>query len=169
MRLSHITAMSKNRVIGVDNGLPWNLPEDMKFFREKTKGRVLIMGRKTFESLPSPLPNRKHIVITRNSDYHPSHPDVFVVPSFAKAVEKARTLVPSSDDEVFVIGGGEIYAQSMNVVDRIYLTVIDREFSGDTYYPEVDPKVYELVEKRDRTEPLPFSFLTYEKRSSHEN
>jgi len=169
MILSAIAAMAKNRVIGVNNGLPWNIPEDMKFFRDMTKGHVMIMGRKTFESFGGkPLPNRFHIVITRNQGYRFEDPTVEVVSDLKSAMELAHMLTTKYQkkfgDEVFVIGGGEIYKQSMDVLDRIYLTVIEKDYSGDAKFPEFSEDDFHLTDKKDRVDPVsqtPFSFRTY--------
>lgn len=168
MILSSIAAMAKNRVIGKNNQLPWDIPEDMKFFRDKTKGHVMIMGRKTFESFGGkPLPNRFHIVITRQENYKFSDPAVEVVHDLKTAIELAHMLTTKYKakfgDEVFVVGGGEIYSQAMDVVDRIYLTVIEKEFEGDAKFPEFNEKDFKLTRKEDRQEPIPFSFRTYER------
>ncbi|MBK9323978.1 MAG: dihydrofolate reductase [Bdellovibrionaceae bacterium] len=161
MILSHITAMSQNRVIGTQNTLPWNIPEDMKFFRNKTKGHIMIMGRKTFESLgPKPLPNRFHIVISRQ-ELSSADPAVKYVQNLQEALAIAKKLIPQWGEEVFIVGGGEIYSQSIDIVDKIYLTVIHQNFEGDTYYPEVPLDKFILSDKLDKTIPLPFSFLTY--------
>lgn len=166
MILSHIAACSENHVIGVQGDLPWDLPEDMKFFRDTTKGHIMIMGRKTFDSFNGrTLPNRYHIVITRNPSEHrfessSSSPVVFVS-SLDEAINHAEPMASKWGEEVFIIGGGEIYKQSMNRVNKIYLTLIHKEFSGDTYYPEIDENVFTLIAKRDVELPIPFSFLTY--------
>jgi dihydrofolate reductase len=166
--LSSIVAMARNRVIGTDNKLPWHLPEDFKFFKEKTKGHVLIMGRKTFESLGKPLPSRFHIVITRQEDYRFEDPNVEVVHNMNSALELAHMLTTKYKakfgDEVFVIGGGEIYQQSMDLVDRIYLTVIEQDFKGDAKFPEFNEADFELTRNDQRQEPVPFSFRTYERK-----
>lgn len=164
MILTHITAMSENRVIGTQNKLPWSIPEDLKFFREKTKGHIMIMGRKTFDSLGAkPLPQRFHIVITRQN-LQSTHPLVKYVKTLDEAIDLAKTLTSQWGEEVFIAGGGEIYKQSMDRTDKIYLTVIYQNFEGDTYYPEVPTERFKLVEKSDRTDPVPFSFLTYLKK-----
>lgn len=166
MILTHIVACSENNVIGAQGGLPWSLPEDMKFFRETTKGHVMIMGRKTFESFNGrALPNRYHIVITRTPETQSfkstdTSPVVFVK-SLEEAIEHARPLTVKWGDEVFIIGGGEIYQQSMPRTDKIYLTRIHQEFHGDTLYPKVDEQTFKLVAQRDVEMPIPFSFLTY--------
>lgn len=167
MILTSIAAMAKNRVIGVDNKLPWHLPEDLKFFKEKTLGHIMIMGRKTFESLGKPLPKRFHIVITRQENYKFEDPNVEVVHDMKTALELAHMLTTKYKakfgDEVFVVGGGEIFEQSMDLVDRIYLTVIEKDFDGHAKFPEFSEKDFKLVEKSDRTEPMEFSFRTYER------
>jgi dihydrofolate reductase len=164
MILSQITAMAKNRVIGINNTLPWDIPEDMKFFRTKTKGHVMIMGRKTFESLGSPLPGRFHIIITRQSDYKYEHPQVKIVATVQEAVAFAQTLLPQWPEEVFIIGGGQIYQESLSVTNRIYLTIIEKDFVGDAYYPEL-PAYFQLVEKRDVAGEIPFAFTTWERKA----
>ena len=166
MILTHVVACSENRVIGAQGGLPWHLPEDMKFFRETTKGHIMIMGRKTFDSFNGrALPNRYHIVITRDPSKHSfpsteSSPVVFVS-SIEEAVEHARPLTEKWGDEVFIIGGGEIYKQAMPITDKIYLTLIHQEFPGDTYYPEIDENIFTQTHRRDVETPIPCSFLTY--------
>lgn len=163
MTLSHITAMAKNRVIGKDSKLPWRLPEDLKFFKEKTKGKILVMGRKTFESLPGQLPERFHIVISRNS-FVSDEPDVAFVKSIDEALALAKKLSPRWSDEVMIVGGGEIYKQTMALVDKIYLTVIEQDFDGDALYPAVDESEFLLIDQQNREKPFPFSFRTYVRR-----
>ncbi len=164
MILSHIVAVAANDVIGVNNTLPWDIPEDMKFFREKTKGKALIMGRKTFESVGHPLPHRLNVVITRQKNYSVSAPNVVIQPDLTSAIEYCRGLTSKYGDEVFIIGGGEIFKESLDYVDIIYLTRIHREFPGDIKYPQIDPTRFELVEQRHRSEPVPFSFLTFSRK-----
>lgn len=166
MILTHIVACSKNHVIGTQGDLPWNLPEDMKFFRDTTKGHVMIMGRKTFDSFKGKaLPHRYHIVITRDPSKHhfqssETSPVIFVG-SLDEALEHANSLTAQWGEEVFIIGGGEIYRQSLPRAHKLLVTLIQKEFQGDTYYPEIDEKVFGLAEKRDVAVPIPFSFLTY--------
>lgn len=163
MILSHIVAASKNGVIGGNNKLPWNIPEDLKFFKDKTKGRILIMGRKTFESLPGVLPNRLHIVISRLPQQH-ENPNVIFVKDIYGAVKFASENTQKWGDEVFIAGGGEIYRQTMGLADRIYLTRIDQDFDGDAHYPEVSKQDFKLVEQKDsQLGDLKYSFLTFEK------
>src|SRR5262245_6925087 len=126
MTLSHIVAVAQNDVIGSKNSLPWDIPEDMKFFRDKTKGRALIMGRKTFESVGHPLPNRLNVVITRNKDFSFNAPNVAVQPDLKSAIEFCRSKTSQFGDEIFIIGGGEIFKESLPLVNVIYLTRIHK-------------------------------------------
>lgn len=145
MIVSLIAAQSTNRVIGINNTLPWDIPEDLNYFKEKTRGKVIIMGRKTFESLPKLLPKRFHIIISRQSASATVQENVLWVNSIEQALEAARKLIPSWPEEVFIIGGGEIYSQSLPFTNRIYLTQIHQEFKGDAYFPEFDKTVFKLV------------------------
>jgi dihydrofolate reductase len=165
MILSQVAAMARNRVIGKNNKLPWNLPEDMKFFREKTKGHILILGRKTFDSLGKPLPGRMHIVISRQA-LTSENPLVIYVTNLQQGFEEIKRISASWPDEVMIIGGSEIYRQTLPLIDRIYLTVIDQDFDGDAHFPEFSEKEFSLLEQRNFTEPMPFSFRIYERRSS---
>jgi dihydrofolate reductase len=164
MILSHIVAVSENDVIGVNNDLPWDIPEDMKFFRDKTKGKAMIMGRKTFESVGHPLPHRLSVIVTRQKDYKSPGPGAVIQPDIKSAIEYCKGQVSKYGEEIFIIGGGEIFKDTMDIVDVIYLTRIHKEFKGDIKYPKVDPKKFALIEQRDRSEPVPFSFLTYSRK-----
>lgn len=144
MIVSLIAAQSTNRVIGINNTLPWDIPEDLNYFKEKTRGRIIIMGRKTFESLPKTLPKRFHIVISRKPT--PStQENVLWVQSIEQALIEAKKLIPAWPEEVFIIGGGEIYSQSLPFTDRIYLTQIHQNFTGDAYFPEFDRSIFKLI------------------------
>lgn len=164
MKLAHIVAASENNVIGVNNSLPWDIPEDMKFFREKTKGRALIMGRKTFESVGHPLPKRLNVVITRQPGYTSDAENVVIVPDLESAIRYCKQVQNIHGDEVFIIGGGEIFKQSLPIVDIIYLTRIHKKYDGDIFYPELPKSQFVEVERRERLEPVPFTFLTYVKK-----
>lgn len=161
MILSHIVAAAENNTIGTQGDLPWELPEDMKFFRDKTKGHSMIMGRKTFESIGRPLPHRLNVIVTRQKDYKVD--GAIVVESIEAAIELCKTRVDEFGDEIFIIGGGEIYKQSLPLVNRIYLTRIHREFSGETKYPDLSKSDFKLVNSLERKEPIPFTFETYER------
>lgn len=162
MILSQIAAMSRNRVIGVDNTLPWNLPEDLKFFKQMTQKKILVMGRKTFESLPGHLPGRFHIVISR-ANITAEEEDVQFVTSLDQALQLAKKMIPPWNEEVMIIGGAEIYKLAMPVTDRIYLTEIDKDFSGDTFFPEFSQEIFKLKEKRAGQGEIGYSFCTYSK------
>ena len=171
MILSAIAAMAKNRIIGVNNTLPWSIPEDMKFFRDKTKGHIMIMGRKTFDSFGGKtLSGRLHIVITRNADFKFDHPDVMIVRSLDEAVTRAESHTAQYGDEVFVIGGGEIYRQALPILKRIYLTVINQDYPGDAKFPEFNQRAFRLVSQDDRPESFSgvpaYSFHVYERGSN---
>jgi dihydrofolate reductase len=163
MILSHIAALSRNRVIGREGDLPWDLPEDMAYFRAKTKGHILIMGRKTFESFPKPLKDRLHIVVTREPAYRTPE-GVLVVPTIEAAINLAESKVGTWPDEVFIIGGGEIYRQTLEMADRLYLTEIDQEVAGDTLYPELPANSFILADRDERFTPLAFAFCLYVKK-----
>jgi len=139
-----VVAMARNRVIGGDNKLLWHLPEDLKHFKKLTLDAVLIMGRKTFESLPGALPRRRHLVVSRNPNWSAAGAET--LPSLEAAIERCRGL-----EIVFVVGGGEIYRQGMRHADRIELTRIDADFEGDTHFPEIDPLEFEIRSIRARS------------------
>ncbi len=161
MIISLIAACSTNRVIGVDNDLPWHVPADMRFFMRTTKGHHVIMGRKTFESLGVPLKNRTNIVVTRDPFFIAS--GVLVTHGISEAVDLA---IDGDESEVFIIGGGEIYKQSMNLADKIYLTEIDTFIDeGDAFFPEIDPEEWDLAfedphDADDRNE-FAYTFKTF--------
>jgi len=162
MIISHIVAASKNNIIGTDNTLPWDLPEDMKFFKEKTKGHSIIMGRKTYESIGRPLPHRLNIIITRQEDYQVG--GAHVVSTIDAAITLCKEHRAEYGEEAFIIGGGEIYKQSLPLTDVIYLTRIHQDFQGHTSYPALNPTEFEETDRQDRTEPIPFSFLVYKRK-----
>lgn len=162
MILSHIAAIAKNNVIGSQGDLPWDLPEDMKYFREKTKGHIIVMGRKTFESFPKPLKNRLHIVITRQEDYQVPE-GVHVFKTIDEAIQFAESQIGQWPEEVFIIGGGEIYRQTLAQSDRLYLTLLEKDFDGDAKYPEFNDQ-FILADQDQRLEPFPFSFCLFTKK-----
>jgi len=156
--LTIIAAASTNNVIGFDNKLIWNIPKDLKRFKELTQGHSVIMGRKTFESLSSPLPNRRNIVVTRNKDYSPQGIEVFS--SIEDALDVCR-----EDLQPFIIGGGEIYSQTINLVDKIELTRVYKDYQGDAFFPDIPLDNFELanelVNYLDDDNSTKYSFLTY--------
>jgi dihydrofolate reductase len=147
MIISLIVAASTNNVIGKDNKLLWHLPNDMKFFRNTTWGMPVIMGRKTYDALAGePLPGRFNFVITRSREWDPHHEKVKVVENLAAAVAAAGE---TDAKEVFVIGGGEIYLQSMPIADKIYMTRVHTVVEGDTYFPAMDEAQWRLTGNLD--------------------
>jgi dihydrofolate reductase len=144
VRVSLIWAMAKNRTIGRDNALPWKLPDEMKHFVRMTRGKPVIMGRKQFESMPQPLPGRTNIVLTRDATW--SAEGAHVVHTLDEALAAARRVAAH---EVMVIGGGEMYAVSLPVADRLYMTVIDAEIDGDVHFPPFDERDWKEVSRED--------------------
>ena len=163
MKISVIAAMSQNRVIGRDGSLPWHLPTDLARFKSITTGHTVIMGRKTFESVGKPLPNRRTIIITRNNDYQCA--DVFIAHSLDEALDHA-----AHEDEVFILGGETVYRIALPRADRLYLTIIHATIEGDTYFPNLDFDDWKLVEderhESDERHAYAFSFRRYERAST---
>jgi dihydrofolate reductase len=159
--ISFIWAMDENRVIGKNNQLPWRLPEDLKFFKRVTMGHPVAMGRKTHESIGRTLPGRENIIITRNRDF--SCEGCTVIYSIESFIAYCR----EKNDEVFVIGGAEIFRELLPIVDRLYLTMIYEKFDGDTYFPEFPLKDFELVLQepgiRDEKNPYDYEFFIYQR------
>ena len=155
-----IVAASENNVIGKDNKLIWHLSDDLKHFKELTKGHHVIMGRKTFESMPKALPNRTNVVITNNSNY--TSENIVVAQSLEEAIK-----ISQSDPQPFIIGGGEIYRMAINIADRIELTRVHANFEGDTFFPEIDMSKWKEVKidkrKKDKKNDYDFTFIRYDK------
>ncbi|HHU19470.1 MAG TPA: dihydrofolate reductase [Bacilli bacterium] len=160
--LSMIFANDRNYLIGKDNWIPWDIPNDLGYFKAITTGKTIIMGRKTFESFGKPLPNRHHVVLTRNKDFQA---DGCVV--FHQIEDVLDYIKPFSDQEVIVIGGSEIYQQFLKYADRLYITYIDAEFEGDTYLPEFDLSNWQLTSKekgiKNEENPYDYYFLQYDR------
>lgn len=162
--LTLIAAAAENNALGKDNELLWHLPNDFKRFKAITTGHYIIMGRKTFESFPKPLPNRTHVIITKQNNYYV--PDGCIVVS---SLEEAIKVCPKND-EAFVIGGGQIYHQAINLVDKIDLTRVHTTVDADTFFPEFNLDEWELVfeefHTKDEKHLFDFTFLTYIKKSN---
>ncbi|WP_417361807.1 dihydrofolate reductase [Galbibacter sp.] len=154
-----IAAAAENNALGKDNDLVWHLPDDFKRFKELTSGHPIIMGRKTFESLPGTLPNRTHIIITRRQDFK-AVGNCIVVHSLETALKAAQ-----NNSQPFIIGGGEIYKQAMDLADKIELTRVHTSVEADTFFPEIDLAKWELIAKeqhpQDNRHKYAFSYLTY--------
>ena len=156
-----IAAAGENNELGKDNDLVWHLPDDFKRFKKLTTGHHIIMGRKTFESFPKPLPNRTHLVITRNKNYQKE--GAVVVHSLDEALLKAQ-----NDPQPFIIGGGEIYKIALETADKIELTRVHGSFDADTYFPKIDTEEWQLISEvkheKDEKHNYAFSYLTYERK-----
>ena len=159
--ISLVVAAATNNGIGKDGKMPWHLPNDMKHFKNVTWGMPIVMGRKTFESFPKPLPNRTHIIITRQKDYEA--PEGCLV---ASSLKKAIDLCPK-EEEVFIIGGGEIYKQSIEIADKIDLTRVHTTIEADTFFPEINPEKWKLLHSekhsKDERHLYDYSFESYSK------
>lgn len=166
MLISIIVAVSKNNVIGRNNDLPWHLPADMKYFKNTTMGHCVVMGRKNYDSIPlkyRPLQGRMNIVVTRNKSFHAE--GVVAVGSIEEAIDYAKN---KNESECFIIGGGEVFSQSLKYCDKVYLTRIHHSFDGDVFFPELPlhewKEVSRIENKADEKNILPFSFLVYERK-----
>mgnify|MGYP003747184905 FL=1 len=157
-----IAAASTNNALGKDNDLLWHLPNDFKRFKTLTTDHFIIMGRKTFESFPKPLPNRTHIIVTRNTSYQAPEGCIVV-----KSLEEAYTL-SATQNNVFIIGGGEIYKQAIDTADCIELTRVHTTIEADTFFPEIDENKWELTfsefHPKDEKHKFDFTFLTYKRK-----
>lgn len=156
-----IAAVAENNALGKDNQLLWHLPDDFTRFKNITSGHHIIMGRKTFESFPKPLPNRTHVIITRQKDYQPEA--CLIVDSLAKAIS-----VCPKDEDLFIIGGGEIYKQSIEMADKLDITRVHHTFDADTFFPEIDLTKWKLTSEeyrpKDEKHHFDFTFETYIKK-----
>ncbi len=157
-KVSIIVAMAKNRVIGKDNDMPWHLPADLQHFRKMTSGKPIIMGRKTYESIGRPLPKRHNIIVSRNSDYEVDGCDV--VSSLDEAVKIAGDV-----EELFIIGGGFLYNQTIDQADKLYLTFIDLDVDGDTLFPEYEHlslrQTFSKHHQKDEKNPYDYEFTEF--------
>ncbi len=165
MKLFIVAAVANNNVIGENNQLMWHMPADLKRFKEITTGNTMLMGRKTFESIGKALPNRKTIIVTRRKDFHPK--DCVVVNSIKEAFCHIKE---NNINELYVAGGAEIYRQVINLhfTKRLYITRIYANFEGDSFFPEINPDKWELIEheeqETDEKNPYPFAFQVYKKK-----
>jgi dihydrofolate reductase len=159
MKIALVVAMSRNRVIGRDNALPWHAPEDLKRFKRLTTGRPVIMGRKTYTSIGRPLPKRLNIVITRDRAFHADG----VVNAYT--IEEALRLAEESmlGDEAMVIGGAQIFALVLPMTQTIHLTEIELDVEGDTYFPTLDPEDWRETARERNPGPPPMSFITFQR------
>lgn len=160
--ISHLVAASENNVIGKNNGLPWNLPNDFKFFKNKTWGMPVIMGRKTYESMEVELKGRINIVVTTNKEWQ--RENAFTASSIEEGIKKAEE---ADCKEIFIIGGGEIFKQSMEIANRLYITRVHATVEGDTFYPAIDKNKWKLISEdphpADDKHQYPYTFQRWEK------
>lgn len=160
--ISFIVAMDKNHIIGKDNQLPWHLPADLAFFKRVTMSHPIIMGRKTHESIGRALPGRENIILTRDPSY--TADGCFIIHS----VDEIKAIEQTKNEELFVIGGAEIFKETFKIADRLYITLIDEEFEGDTYFPDFDHKDWTVVSKekglKDEKNPYNYYFVIYDKK-----
>jgi len=158
MSISIIVAMAKNRTIGVNNTLPWRCPEDLKHFKTLTMGHHMIMGRKTFDSIGKPLPGRTTVVITRNPELKIE--GCIIAHSLQQALAAC-----AGDEEIFIVGGADLYAQALPIADRLYLTEIQQSVEGDAHFPVFDTQEWREVKRdsrhQDTPQPLDYHFVTY--------
>jgi dihydrofolate reductase len=157
-----VAAVARGGVIGRDSGIPWRLPEDVARFRELTTGHAVVMGRKTWDSIPDrfrPLPERRNVVVTRNPAWHAEGAER------VSSVEDALELL-EDEGHAFVIGGAEIYAAALPLADELLLTEIERDVEGDTFFPDWDREAFEVVSREERVsqDGIPFAFVTYRRR-----
>ena len=156
-----IAAVAENNALGKNNDLLWHLPKDFKRFKEITSGHYIIMGRKTFESFPKPLPNRTHVIISRQNNYAPK--DCIVVNS----LENALKICPENED-LFIIGGGEIYKQSINFTDKLDITKVHENFDATVFFPEIDLNIWQIdseeFHEKDEKHKYDFSFVSYSRK-----
>lgn len=160
MKINLIVAVDENNGIGKDNQLPWHLPADLKHFKNLTSGHSILMGRKTFDSIGKALPNRRNIVISKQSGLQ--HQDI----KFCNSLEEAIQLC-SNEDEIFIIGGAQIFEQALPLSDTLYLTIIHHNFNADTFFPKINPEEWIEVEKNlhypDEKNLYSYSFIKYRK------
>ena len=161
-----IAAVARNNVIGADQSIPWRIPSDFAWFKATTMGKPMVMGRKQFETFPKPLPGRPHIVVTRQHNFAPE--GVLVRHSLPEALAAARRLAEASEqDEIMIIGGGDIYAQAMPLADRLYISHVDLEPEGDVRFPPIDPAVWQVVAEpempRSERDDAAYSIRVYER------
>ena len=156
MTVTIVAAIARNGVIGVDGGLPWHLPDDLRRFKALTMGHVLVMGRRTYESIGHPLPGRTTVVVTRRADWSAGADEVIRASDVPGALELAAEI----DDEVFVVGGGQIYEEALPLTNRLELTLVDAEPEGDTVFPAIDWSEWREV-RREPGDGL--AYVTYER------
>lgn len=162
-RIALIAAMANNRVIGIENRLPWRLPDDLQHFKQLTLGKSIVMGRKTWQSLPGLLPDRRHIVISRNKQFQAQGAEV------VSSIEQALELL-SDEEEILIVGGANLYEQLLPLADILYLTLVDVEIDGDAFFPEWNDQDWIAIERvhhpADEHHAFAFEFVTFKRVSA---
>ena len=163
-RVSAIAAISENRVLGNKGKIPWHIPEDMKFFKERTMGHALIMGRKTFAAMGKPLPGRLNIVLSHDPTKNENTDNCFFTTSLEDALNYARDWEKKNDKpEIFIVGGGEIYKLALPCTDRLYLTIVEGNYDGDAFFPDYSEFKKVISEESRQDEKYKYKFLTLER------
>lgn len=159
--ISIIVAAAQNNAIGYKNQLMWHLPADLKYFKNTTLGHTVIMGRKTYESVGKPLPNRRNVIVTRQRDYQA--PGAEIVHSLKEAVDQCDPA-----EETFIVGGAQLYGEALDFTDKIYITLIYKEFEADTFFPPIDQTLWQLVSedynRADERNPYDYNFMVYRRK-----
>ena len=159
-RLSIIVAVSQNNVIGRDNHLPWHIPEDFAWFKHHTRGHPILMGRKTYESIGRTLHGRKNVIITRNREFKVSGAHIFL-----SLDDALNTLRAEEHREIFIIGGQQVFRDTLSLVDRIYLTRVLRDYDGDAHMPAIPESEFSAVFEENHSGAIPFTFLIYDRKT----
>ncbi len=157
MEIAHVVAMAENRVIGKNGQMPWHIPGEQKIFRNLTVGKALILGRKTHESIGRVLPDRTTIVVTRQPDYRVE--GAYVVHSVQEGIELAGKL---GFDHIVIGGGGELFAETLPMTDRIYLSIVHAIFEGETYYPDLPDNMFAEISRKEIDASIPYAFVELE-------
>lgn len=150
-----VAAYSKNKIIGKNNALPWNIKGELKRFKELTTNHICVMGRLTFESIGKPLPNRLNVIISKTKEFKGDN--LITFSSFKQALQHFN------NEDIYIIGGAKIFQQAIDIADKLYITEIDFDYDGDTYFPEFDKSKYKKEINEEITSPIPYKYVTYTK------
>ena len=161
--VSIIVAYDKNRVIGKDGVMPWDIPEDMAHFKKLTSNNIVIMGRNTYNSIGKLLPNRINIILSRDKNF--TVDGAYVEENIEDAFSIANNISKKENKEIFIIGGGKVYEMTIALADRLYVTLIDKAFDGDVYFPQINEQLYDKQITGMGADPVPYQFITYTKKN----
>ena len=157
MTIALIVAMAQDRVIGKENAIPWHIPEELQLFKKYTMGHPILMGRKTYESIGKPLPGRTNVIITRDKDFTARGCEVYT--------DLKAALSRFQDEKIFVIGGAEIFAQTLDIADELYITHVRKSIAGDTFFPQFDESRFQVTATESFEGEPPYTFMHYQKKS----